>query len=106
MRTTDPTRNRHGNDAQSREAWQLVKSNVHHQRKLVLMLIAGTAEDGMTSHECAERLGFPGAPHRVSGRFTELKTAGFITLAALRPTPTGCSAKAYKITEHGRLFLS
>ena len=97
----DICKNRHGGDAQSAEAWQRVKANIGAQRIMVLFLIASAGEDGLTSHECAARIGCEGAPHRVSGRFTELKRAGWITLAALRQTPTGCSAKAYKATEIG-----
>jgi len=105
MTTLDPCQNKHGGDAQSAEAWTRVKLNLGAQRALVLKLISETGEDGLTSHECAARIGFEGAPHRVSGRFTELKKAGFITLAMLRKTPAGCASKAYKITDNGRRAL-
>lgn len=97
----DPCINKHGGDAESAAAWQRVKKNLGIQQALVLDLIAQSGEDGLTSHECAGRMGWAGAPHRVSGRFTELKKAGWITVAGRRLTPTGCSSRAYKLTDNG-----
>jgi predicted ArsR family transcriptional regulator len=97
MLEQDITKNRHGGNEQSNEAFQKIESSLPDRRAGVLILIRNAASEGLTVHEAAELLGT--TPNAVSGRFSELKKGGLIEQIGRRATPTGCSAGVYRVKQ-------
>jgi len=97
MSEQDITKNRHGGNEQSNDAFQKIESSLPERRAGVLLLIQNGGLTGLTVHEAAKLLDT--TPNAVSGRFTELKRSGLIEQIGRRPTPTGCSAGVYRVKQ-------
>jgi len=82
---TDPTKNKHGGNAQSNAAFALVADTLTDRQNAVLERILAS-ERGITSKELANALETP--LHAISGRITELKAQGRIREAGRRD---GCA---------------
>ncbi|MEI7850640.1 MAG: hypothetical protein WCH86_02295 [Kiritimatiellales bacterium] len=81
----DPCKRKHGGNAQSVAA---NRKNLQHraaQRKAVFDAISAAGGDGLTCRELAERMNV--GMNCISGRFSELKAAGWIKKVNVR---TGC----------------
>lgn len=99
----DICRNRHGGNAESEDAFKDLLPTLSRTRHRVFRLIHGSGGGGLTVHEAAATLGK--TPNAVSGRFTELKAAGYISQHGRRPTPTGSSAGVYRVTLAGAMLV-
>jgi predicted HTH transcriptional regulator len=80
----DITSNKHGGNAQSKTAFDMVKQKLTLRQKIVLSWIA--LEQQATSKRVAELMRVP--LNTISGRFTELKAAGKIQQVGRRD---GCA---------------
>jgi hypothetical protein len=72
---TDPTKNKHGGNAQSNAAFALVADTLTDRQNTVLERVSAS-RGGITSKELANALETP--LHAISGRITELKAQGRI----------------------------
>ena len=98
MRTqTDISKNRHGGNPESENAFKKISPRLPERRKIVLSLIRNAGSKGLTTLEASELL--KTTPNAISGRFSELKRDGLIEKIGTRKTPSGCSAAVYREVE-------
>lgn len=89
----DICRRRHGNNPESVQAHR----HTHKEERYAQILeqLERHGSRGLTLDELSALIDKP--PHRLSGRFTELRMAGkIIRTDQKRPTRTGCQASVYR----------
>lgn len=69
--STDPSARKHGNDENSRAAWEKVVGDLNQRQREVCDAVFHQRHRGATAKEVATALNKP--LHAISGRFTELK---------------------------------
>jgi hypothetical protein len=83
---TDPTKNKHGGNAQSNAAFSGIYAHLTLRQEQVLATVKAYGTNGTTCREIAERHGR--GMNAISGRLTELKAMGKITQCGTRD---GCA---------------
>jgi hypothetical protein len=83
---TDPTKNKHGGNAQSNAAFASIYAHLTLRQEQVLATVKARGADGTTCREIAERHGR--GMNAISGRLTELKAMGKIVQCGTRD---GCA---------------
>lgn len=91
----DPTRARHGGNAESRAAWQQAAEHQESVKEQVLAFIVSRGSEGATLDEIAVHFGK--TPNAVSGRVTSLRKEKRIAwkLGCWRETRSKCRAKVW-----------
>lgn len=88
--------NKHGGNPESTAAHESVVPLKHALRTRVLLAIAGSGENGLTSDDVESMLGL--RHQSASARITELRAGNMIEPAEKRPTRSGRTAQAWKAT--------
>lgn len=82
----DITRNRHGGNAQSNQAWNKIRVFIPKQQRRVYDAIERSESHGATCREVASDMGV--GMNQISGRFSELAIHGYIEKTGTRD---GCA---------------